>query len=112
MEAVRPVLPELPRLGCQAVAPPFVLCGELGTHVLASELQQTVYAMTSRRGIDLLASADTGQVWGSQDFSSRNWESGIGGGLQYRHSRNMAARVEASRSRERIAIYASLSRGF
>jgi hypothetical protein len=80
--------------------------------LLASELQQTVYSMTGVRGIDLFASAETGQVWGGQDFNSHNWESGLGGGLQYRHSRSIAARIEAGRSREHIAIYASLSRGF
>jgi hypothetical protein len=68
--------------------------------------------MKATRGVDLFASADAGQVWGGQPFSSRNWESGLGGGLQYRHSGSVAARIEASRSRERIAIYASLSRGF
>ena len=80
--------------------------------LLASELQQTVYAMKPTRGIDVFALADTGQVWGGEPFNSRNWESGLGGGLQYRHSRSIAARIEAGRSRERLAIYASLSRGF
>ena len=80
--------------------------------LLASEVQRTVYAISGVRGIDAFASADMGQVWGGQAFSSRNWESGVGGGLQYRHSRSVGARIEAGRSRERVAIYASLSRGF
>jgi hypothetical protein len=80
--------------------------------LLSSELQHTVYAITGLRGVDVFASADTGQVWGDQDFDSRNWESGFGGGLQYRHSRNIAARVEAARSHERVLLYASMSRGF
>jgi hypothetical protein len=80
--------------------------------LVASELQQTVYSMTPTRGIDLFASADTGQVWGGEPFNSRSWESGLGGGLQYRHTRSIAARIEVGRSRERVAIYASLSRGF
>ena len=92
--------------------------------LLSSELQRTVVSMTAVRGLDLFASADTGQIWGddrtstdpsmldAQPLGSRNWHSGLGGGLQYRHSRSLAARVEASRSRERTAIYVSLSRGF
>jgi hypothetical protein len=80
--------------------------------------------MTPVRGIDAFASADTGQVWGdarsstdpevlgNQAFSSRNWHSGLGGGIQYRHSRGIAARVEVSRSREGSRVYAALSRGF
>ena len=62
--------------------------------------------------IDLFASADTGQVWGPERFDRRNWQSGFGGGVQYRHSRTIAARVESGRSRERVALYASVSRGF
>jgi outer membrane protein assembly factor BamA len=92
--------------------------------LLSTELQQTVYSITGVRGVDVFASADAGQVWGdarsstdpmildNQDFSSRNWHSGLGGGLQYRHSRNLAARVEVGRSHEHNLIYWSLSRGF
>jgi hypothetical protein len=92
--------------------------------LLSTELQQTVYSITGFRGVDVFASADAGQVWGdarsstdpvildNQDFSPRNWHSGLGGGLQYRHSRNLAARVEVGRSHQRTLIYWSLSRGF
>jgi hypothetical protein len=80
--------------------------------LVSSELQRTVYWITNVRGIDVFASADAGQVWGTEHFDSRNWQSGFGGGLQYRHSRTVAARVEAGRSRERVAFYASVSRGF
>lgn len=92
--------------------------------LLSTELQQTVYSNTARRGVDVFAFADAGQVWGdarsstdpvilnNQDFSPRNWHSGLGGGLQYRHSRTLAARVEVSRSHQRTMIYWSLSRGF
>jgi hypothetical protein len=79
--------------------------------LFSTELQQTVFAITGVRGVDLFASADAGQVW-DDDFRPRSWHSGLGGGLQYRHSRAIAARIEASRSRERVVIYASLSRGF
>lgn len=92
--------------------------------LFSSELQQTVYSMTPVRGIDMFASADAGQVWGdarsstepaildNQKFSSRNWHAGLGGGLQYRHSRSLAARAELGRSDEGTRIYVSLSRGF
>ena len=79
--------------------------------LFSSELQQTVFALTGTRGIDLFGSADAGQVWDDR-FLPRSWHSGLGGGLQYRHSRAIAARIEASRSEERTLIYASLSRGF
>ena len=93
--------------------------------LLSAELQQTVHSITSVRGIDVFGFADAGQVWGdarsatdlvildNQDFSSRNWHSGIGGGLQYRHSRSLAVRVDIARSHEQAIIaFWSLSRGF
>ena len=80
--------------------------------LLSSELQQTMLAMTAVRGVDAFASADAGQVWGRDAFTPRHWRSGFGGGLQYRHSRSLAARLEASHGVERTEIYASLSRGF
>ncbi len=86
-----------------------------GNHVvvLSSELQRTVYVLSGVRGIDALASADTGQVWGDgATFRSGAWRSGLGGGIQYRHSRALAARVEVSRSREGAQTYSAMSRGF
>jgi len=95
--------------------------------LLSSELQQTVHAMSGTRGIDVFGSADAGQTWGGDGrdfasltvtlpanptFSQREWHPGIGGGLQYRHSRSLAARVEISRGQDRSRFYASLSRGF
>ncbi len=86
-----------------------------GNHVLviSTELQRTVRALTDVRGIDLLASADAGQVWGNGTaFRAGAWRAGLGGGLQYRHSRALAARVEVSRSEEGAQTYFALSRGF
>lgn len=80
--------------------------------LLATELQQTVYAMAAVRGVDAFASADAGQAWGQDAFTPRHWRSSLGGGLQYRHSRSIAARLEASHGAEGTEIYASLSRGF
>ena len=43
--------------------------------------------------------------WMSQGVGLRNWHSGLGGGLQYRHSRHLAARVEVSRGDEGARMY-------
>ena len=92
--------------------------------MFATELRQTVYRKTDRRGVDVFAFADSGQVWGdsrsssdpailaNQRLSSRNWRSGVGGGFQYRHSRSLAGRVEVGHSNEGNRLYASMSRGF
>jgi hypothetical protein len=36
----------------------------------------------------------------------------MGGGLQYRHSRSLAGRIEMGHSHERNLIYVSITRGF
>lgn len=91
--------------------------------LVSTELLQTTYAMSRVRGIDVFGFADAGQVWGDvradtnsvildrQGLLSR-WHSGLGGGLQYRHSRSIAARVEVGRSDDHVLTYFSLSRGF
>ena len=92
--------------------------------LFSTELRRTVYSKTGPRGVDVFAFADSGQVWGdarsgtdpliraNQNFSSSNWHSGVGGGLQYRHSGSLAARLEIGRSNEGALIYLSMSRGF
>jgi outer membrane protein assembly factor BamA len=88
--------------------------------IFSTELRQTVYKKTDRRGADVFAFADSGQVWGDarssavadRGVSSSNWRSGVGGGLQYRHSSALGARLEVGRSNEGVRIYASLWRGF
>jgi hypothetical protein len=92
--------------------------------LVSMELRRTVYKKTDQRGVDLFGFADSGQVWGdnrsttnpvilaNQHFSSSNWRSGTGGGVQYRHSRFLAGRFEVARSNEGALLYISLSRGF
>jgi outer membrane protein assembly factor BamA len=92
--------------------------------MFSTELRRTVYKKTDHRGVDVFAFADSGQTWGDSrsradpfivvnpDFSSSNWRSGVGGGLQYRHSRGFAARLEVGRSNEGAKAYVSISRGF
>jgi outer membrane protein assembly factor BamA len=92
--------------------------------IVSAELRRTVYKKTDHRGIDVFALADSGQVWGdsrsttdpavlaNQDFRSSNWHSAVGGGVDYRHSRSVAARFEVARSNEGVQVYLSMSRGF
>jgi hypothetical protein len=92
--------------------------------LFSTELRQTVYSKTDRRGVDAFVFADSGQVWGdarspadpviraNQNLTSSNWHSGVGGGVQYRHSHSLAARLEVGRSNEGARIYLSMSRGF
>jgi Omp85 superfamily domain len=92
--------------------------------MFSAELRQTVYKKTDHRGVDVFAFADSGQTWGDarssidtsilaiQHFSFSSWHSGVGGGIQYRHSTAFAARLEAARSNEGVKFYASISRGF
>jgi hemolysin activation/secretion protein len=83
------------------------------TILLASELQRTVVPLTPVRGVDVFASADTGQVWmDRREFTQSGWRSGLGGGVQYRHSSAMAVRVEMSHGVEGTQTYFALSRGF
>jgi hemolysin activation/secretion protein len=86
--------------------------------MFSTELRRTVYSKTDLRGVDVFAFADSGQVWGdarplileSQEFSSSNWHSGVGGGLQYRHSGTLAAKLEVGRSNERSDLYVHVAR--
>jgi outer membrane protein assembly factor BamA len=86
--------------------------------LFSTELRHTVYSKSDTRGVDVFGFADSGQVWGDarlaydDRLSSSNWHSGVGGGLQYRHSRSLAARLEVARSNEDVVIYLAMSRSF
>jgi len=92
--------------------------------IFSTELRRTVYAKTDVRGVDVFAFADTGQVWGdarsvtdsfvieNSGFSASNWHSGVGGGVEYRHTRHFGVRLEIGHSNEGNAIYLSMTRGF
>lgn len=94
--------------------------------VFAGEIRRTVWAQNddNTKGLDLVVFTDVGQVWGdnrsktnpailvNDNFSSRNWRTGFGGGVQYRMSRNFAFRFDIAASNERIMGYVSLSPGF
>ena len=92
---------------------------ERGVEVHPRAMGESVLA-----GLDVFGFGDAGQVWGdnrsqtdpailvNQDFNSSNWRASIGGGLQYRFSKNFAARIELGHSHERNLIYFSFTRGF
>jgi hypothetical protein len=89
------------------------------------ELRQTVYSFKKEnRGLDLIGFGDSGQVWGHNrsttdptimnhnNFASRNWKAGIGGAVQYRHTRSLAVRFDVATSQDGQHLYFSVSRGF
>jgi outer membrane protein assembly factor BamA len=89
------------------------------------ELRQTVYSFKKEhRGIDLIGFGDTGQVWGQtlsalapdgmnhNYFANRNWKAGVGGGIQYRHTKSLTVRFDVATSQDGQRIYFSASRGF
>jgi hypothetical protein len=90
-----------------------------------AELRQTVYSFENEnRGIDLIGFGDAGQVWGDNrpasdprapgnaGFGSRNWKAGIGGGIQYRHTKSLVVRLDVATSQDGTRPYISISRGF
>lgn len=98
-----------------------------GNNVLIGnvELRQTVYSFKNEnRGIDLIGFGDAGQVWGdsrsttnptilgNDNFASRNWRAGIGGGVQYRHTKGLVIRFDVATSQDGLRTYVSVSRGF
>jgi hypothetical protein len=98
-----------------------------GNNVLIGnvELRQTVYSFKKeQRGIDLIGFGDAGQVWGdnrsttdptilgNDHFASRNWKAGIGGGVQYRHTKGLVVRFDVATSQDGPRMYVSISRGF
>jgi hypothetical protein len=89
------------------------------------ELRQTVRSFKKEhRGLDLIGFGDSGQVWGHNrsttdptvmdhnNFASRNWRAGIGGGVQYRHTKSLAVRFDVATSQDGQRTYFSVSRGF
>jgi hypothetical protein len=89
------------------------------------ELRQTVRSSKKEhRGLDLIGFGDSGQVWGRNrsttdpttmdhnNFTSRNWRAGIGGAVQYRHTKSLAVRFDAATSQDGQRTYFSVSRGF
>jgi outer membrane protein assembly factor BamA len=92
--------------------------------MFSTELRQTVWSKSEKKGVDVFAFGDAGQVWGdnrsqtdpvvlSNDrFRSSNWRASVGGGAQYRISRAFAVRAEVGHSNEGNKFYLSFSRGF
>ena len=94
--------------------------------LFSGEVRQTVWSMNDEntRGLDLIVFGDVGQVWGdnrsridptillNEDFDTRNYRTGFGGGIQYRVSKGIAFRIEIGASNERTLGYISLRPGF
>jgi len=90
----------------------------------SAELRQTLIEKSPTRGIDAIAFADTGQVWGdarsltdpavllNRHLDRSNWHSGVGFAVQYRHTPKLAARIDVSHSNEGYFVYMSVTRGF
>jgi hypothetical protein len=96
------------------------------TVIYSGEVRQTVWAQNDRntRGLDIFVFGDAGQVWGdnrskinpailaNDKFDSQNWRFGIGGGVQYRLSKDLALRIELATTNERKKAYFSQRPGF
>jgi hypothetical protein len=92
----------------------------------SGEIRQTIWSMNDEntRGLDIIVFGDVGQVWGdnrsnidptvlrNDDFDSRNYRTGAGGGVQYRLSKSVAFRFEIGASNERTLGYIALRPGF
>lgn len=88
------------------------------------EPRRTVWKQSEIKGIDVFAFGDAGQVWGdsrsrtdpqvlaNDRMSSSNWRFGLGGGAEYRMSKNFSFRVDLGHSNETNKVYFSVSRGF
>jgi len=94
--------------------------------LFSGEVRQTIWSQNDEntRGLDIIAFAEVGQVWGdnrsktnpiilaNDDFDTRNYRTGFGGGFQYRLNKTVAFRIEVGASNERTLGYLSLRPGF
>lgn len=94
--------------------------------LFSGEIRQTVWAQNDKntKGLDVFVFTDVGQVWGdnrsrinpiiraNDEFSSRNYRTGVGGGIQYRLNRNLAFRIEIGASNESTRFFFSQRPGF
>jgi hypothetical protein len=92
--------------------------------LFAVEPRRTVWKQSETKGVDVFVFGEAGQVWGdsrsttdpqvlaNDRMNSRNWRFGMGGGAQYRMSRNFGIRIDIGHTNERNHVYFSVSRGF
>jgi Omp85 superfamily domain len=88
------------------------------------EPRRTVWKQSETKGLDVFVFGDGGQVWGdsrsttnpqvlaNDHMNSSFWRLGVGGGAQYRLSKNFAFRIDIGTCNERTHAYFSVSRGF
>lgn len=88
--------------------------------VLTVEPRRTIHRRSETRGVDAFVFGDAGQIWGdnrpaavsSRHLAAANWRYALGGGLQYRHNRTVAFRIEIAHGREDLRAFVSMTRGF
>ncbi|MFN2595605.1 MAG: BamA/TamA family outer membrane protein [Pyrinomonadaceae bacterium] len=92
--------------------------------MFSTELRQTVWSKSARKGVDAFAFGDAGQVWGDKRsttdpavlrndrFDSGNWRASVGGGAQYRLAAGLTLRLDFAHSSEANKVYFSFTRGF
>jgi hypothetical protein len=88
------------------------------------EPRRTVWKQSETKGVDVFVFGDAGQVWGdsrsttdpqvlaNDKMNSSFWRFGVGGGVQYRLSKNFGLRIDVGTSNEVNRVYFSVSRGF
>jgi Omp85 superfamily domain len=88
------------------------------------EPRRTVWKQSETKGLDVFVFGDAGQVWGdsrsttdpqvlaNDKMNSSFWRFGVGGGAQYRLSKNFGFRIDISTSNEVNRVFFSVSRGF
>jgi len=94
--------------------------------LFSGEIRQTIWSQNDEntKGLDIVVFGDVGQVWGdnrsrtdptvlrNENFDSRNYRTGAGGGIQYRLNKSVAFRFEVGASNEKTRPYVSLRSGF
>jgi surface antigen Omp85-like protein len=88
------------------------------------EPRRTVWNQAETKGVDVFVFGDAGQVWGdsrsttnpqvlaNNQMNSSFWRFTLGGGAQYRLSKNFAFRIDIGHGVEGNQVYFSVSRGF
>lgn len=92
--------------------------------LLSTELRQTLFKQGESGGADVIIFGDAGQAWGdnrsktnpavrqNNRFDASHWRAALGGGFQYRFSKQFGARIEVGHSNEGNRVYFTISRGF
>jgi Omp85 superfamily domain len=92
--------------------------------IFSIEPRRTLWKQSETKGLDVFVFGDAGQVWGdsrsttnpqvlaNDKMNSSFWRFSVGGGAQYRLSKNFGVRIDIGTCNERNHVYFSVSRGF